>query len=211
MEGRIALRARLAAMKRPGCRATSWCPRRLSQPASRWPAGAVRRRPGGRVAGRSYCSGGGRRRGRGTRTGRCRRARRRMRIAALHASRPGRRGARRGTGEDRPARAARVSCCGRSRPSGEPVEAAADLPELPLDVDQRWEQEVALQADRLAPPHAGVADREQHGELVVPAGQQRGSLGYEQHLQRRRPRTLRGAVEGCGRSCARGCAGGRRG
>jgi hypothetical protein len=62
----------------------------------------------------------------------------------------------------------------------EPVEAAADLPELPLDVDQRREEQIALQAGRLAPPHPGVADRDQHGELVVPAGQQRGSLGHEQ-------------------------------
>ena len=61
-------------------------------------AGGCRPSQAGRkIAGRSYCSGSGRRRGRGTRTGRCRRARRRMRIAALHASRPGRPAARRGT------------------------------------------------------------------------------------------------------------------
>jgi hypothetical protein len=83
---RTASRARLAATTRPGSPAMPWRPRRLACLASGWLSGAVHRRRGGRSAARSCCSGGGPRRGRGTRIGRCRRARRRRRIAALRAS-----------------------------------------------------------------------------------------------------------------------------
>jgi hypothetical protein len=61
----------------------------------------------------------------------------------------------------------------------QPVEDAPDLTELPLDVDLTGVDVTALQADRLAPPHAGVGDREDHGEIIVAAGQQRGPLGGE--------------------------------
>ena len=54
---------------------------------------------------------------------------------------------------------------------------------------------VAFQADRLAPPQAGIGDRDDHGEVLVPAGQQRGPLGNQQRLQRRRPHPLRATVE----------------
>src|SRR5215470_18632312 len=52
----------------------------------------------------------------------------------------------------------------------QPVEGAPDLAELPLDVDLTGVEVTALQADRFAPPQAGVGDREDHGELVVAAG-----------------------------------------
>ena len=57
------------------------------------------------------------------------------------------------------------------------MERAADLAELPLDVDLVVVDVVAFQADRLAPPHPGVGDGDDHGEVLVPAGQQRGPLG----------------------------------
>jgi len=57
------------------------------------------------------------------------------------------------------------------------VEGAADLAELPLDVDLVLMDLVAFQADRLAPAHSGVGDRDDHGEVLVLAGQQGGSLG----------------------------------
>src|ERR1022692_1471759 len=41
-----------------------------------------------------------------------------------------------------------------------PVENAANLAELPFDVDLAGARVVALQADRLAPPQARVADRD---------------------------------------------------
>ena len=59
----------------------------------------------------------------------------------------------------------------------EPVERAADLAELPLDVDLIVVDVIAFEADRLAPAQAGVSDRDHHGEVLVPAGQQRGPLG----------------------------------
>ena len=57
------------------------------------------------------------------------------------------------------------------------MERAPDLAQLPLDVDLIVVDVVAFQADRLAPPHPGVGDRDDHGEVLVPAGQQRGPLG----------------------------------
>ena len=52
----------------------------------------------------------------------------------------------------------------------EPVEGAAKLPELPLDVDLAGVRVPGFQADRLAPAQAGVGDRDDHGEVVVAAG-----------------------------------------
>ena len=59
----------------------------------------------------------------------------------------------------------------------EPVEPAVEFAELPLDVDLAGVEVVAFQADRLAPAQAGVADGEDHGEVLVPAGQQGGPFG----------------------------------
>ncbi len=78
---------------------------------------------------------------------------------------------------------------------GEPVETSLDLVELPLNIYQRRHEEVAFQTGRLGPSHPGVADRDEQGELIVAAGQQRGPLGREQYFQGRGPRALRGAVE----------------
>jgi hypothetical protein len=36
---------------------------------------------------------------------------------------------------------------------------------------------LVLQGDHLAQPQPGVGDRDDHGEVVVPPGQQRGPLG----------------------------------
>ncbi len=49
----------------------------------------------------------------------------------------------------------------------------------------------------MASPHRrpGVADRDDHGEILVPAGQQRGPLGEQQCLQRRCPHVLRSVLE----------------
>jgi hypothetical protein len=66
------------------------------------------------------------------------------------------------------------------------VELAVELAQLPLDVDLAREGEVALEADRLAPPHSGVADRDEHGEVFVAAGEQRCPLGEQQDLERGR-------------------------
>jgi hypothetical protein len=52
----------------------------------------------------------------------------------------------------------------------EPVEGAAKLPKLPLNMDLAGVRVSGFQADRLAPAHAGVADRDDHGEVVVVAG-----------------------------------------
>jgi hypothetical protein len=43
--------------------------------------------------------------------------------------------------------------------------------------------EIALEADGLAPAQAGVPDREDHGEVLIAAGQQRGALGEQKSLQ----------------------------
>jgi hypothetical protein len=48
-------------------------------------------------------------------------------------------------------------------------EAAAQLAELPFDVDLVGVEVVALQADDLAPAQAGVGDGDEHGELLVAA------------------------------------------
>ena len=77
----------------------------------------------------------------------------------------------------------------------EPVKRAPDLAELPLDVDLVVVDVVALQADRLAPAQAGVGDGDDHGEVLSPAGQERGALGDQQCLQRRGPRALRATVQ----------------
>jgi hypothetical protein len=61
----------------------------------------------------------------------------------------------------------------------QPVEDAAELAELPLDVDRFGVEVLAFQADRLTPPHTGVANGDDHGEVVVAAGQQRGAFGYQ--------------------------------
>src|SRR6266702_4710759 len=72
----------------------------------------------------------------------------------------------------------------------DPVKLAVEFAELPFDVDLAREGEVALQADRLAPPEAGVADCDDHGEVLAPAREQRGPFGEQQDLKRRRPGVL---------------------
>jgi hypothetical protein len=59
----------------------------------------------------------------------------------------------------------------------EPVEGAPKLTKLPLDVDLAGVRMLAFEADHLAPAHPGVGDRDDHGEVVVAAGQQRGPFG----------------------------------
>jgi hypothetical protein len=59
------------------------------------------------------------------------------------------------------------------------VECAPKLAELPLDVDLARVGVLGFQADRLAPAQAGVGDRDDHGEVVGAAGQQRGPLRDE--------------------------------
>ena len=59
------------------------------------------------------------------------------------------------------------------------VELAVEFAELPFDVDLGRVSVGVFQADRLAPPQAGVADGEDHGEVLVPARQQCGALGEE--------------------------------
>jgi hypothetical protein len=59
----------------------------------------------------------------------------------------------------------------------DPVELAADLADLPFDPDLAGAQVAVLQADDLAPPQAGVGEREDQREVVVTAGQQRGPFG----------------------------------
>ena len=59
----------------------------------------------------------------------------------------------------------------------EPVEPAVEFAELPLDVDLAGVEVAAFEADRLAPAQAGVADGDDHGEVLVPAGHQGGPLG----------------------------------
>ena len=93
----------------------------------------------------------------------------------------------------------------------QPVEGASDFTELPLDVDLTGVEVLAFEADRFAPPHAGVGDREDHGEVVVAAGQQRGPLGGEQDLQRGGPGPLLTAVEPAAGLRGRGCGAGGRG
>ena len=61
----------------------------------------------------------------------------------------------------------------------EPVEPAVDLVELPFNVDLAREDVAALQADRLTPVQAGVADHDDQGEVVVAAGQQSGAFGEQ--------------------------------
>src|SRR5439155_17644281 len=54
----------------------------------------------------------------------------------------------------------------------EPVEGAAKLPELPLDVDLAGVRVPGFQADRLAPAQPGVGGRDDQGEVVCAAGYQ---------------------------------------
>ena len=61
----------------------------------------------------------------------------------------------------------------------EPVEPAVEFAELPFDMDLARVQVFAFQPDRLAPAHPGVGDGKDHGEVVVPAGQQRGPLSEQ--------------------------------
>jgi hypothetical protein len=61
----------------------------------------------------------------------------------------------------------------------EPVKYAPELAKLPLDVDLARVCVLAFQADRLAPAQPGIGDRDDHGEVLVLAGQQRGPLGDE--------------------------------
>jgi hypothetical protein len=77
----------------------------------------------------------------------------------------------------------------------QPVKRAPELAQLPLDVDLVPLHKLALQADDLAQPQPGVGDRDDHGEVIVPAGQQRGPLRDQQRLQRRHPHPLRSAVQ----------------
>src|SRR5215471_4917580 len=58
----------------------------------------------------------------------------------------------------------------------EPVEGAAELSELPLDVDLAGVRVPGFQADRLAPAQAGVGDRDDHGEVLATAREERGPL-----------------------------------
>ena len=59
----------------------------------------------------------------------------------------------------------------------EPVEPAIEFAELPFDVDLAGPEVAAFEADRLAPAQARVADGEDHGEVLVPAGHQGGPFG----------------------------------
>ena len=90
----------------------------------------------------------------------------------------------------------------------EPVERAPDLAELPLDVDLVVVNVVAFEADRLAPAQAGVGDGDDHGEVLVPAGQQRGPLGDQQAPAAAWPRPAAGRGLACGRSAGRGSGAG---
>jgi len=56
----------------------------------------------------------------------------------------------------------------------EPVEAAVEFTKLPFDVDLAGVEVAAFEADGLAPAQSGVADGEDHGEILVPAGHQGG-------------------------------------
>ena len=51
----------------------------------------------------------------------------------------------------------------------QPVKPAAELEELPFEVDLAGPDEVALQAYGLAPAHPGVGDGDDHREVLVPA------------------------------------------
>jgi len=53
----------------------------------------------------------------------------------------------------------------------QPVKHAPELAQLPLDVDLFPLHKLALQADDFAQPQPGIDDRDNHGEVVVPAGQ----------------------------------------
>jgi hypothetical protein len=70
------------------------------------------------------------------------------------------------------------------------VEPAPELVELPLDTKLVGVYECRAEADRLAPPHAGVGDRDDHHEVGAAAGQRSATLGDDQRLKRRRPRLL---------------------
>jgi hypothetical protein len=59
----------------------------------------------------------------------------------------------------------------------EPVEGATELTKLPLDVDLAGRCVLGFQADRFTPAHPGVGDRDDNGEVVAAAGQQRGPFG----------------------------------
>ena len=69
----------------------------------------------------------------------------------------------------------------------QPVELAVELAQLPLHVDQCRLQKLAFQTHGLAPSHPGVGDGDEHREVVIPTGQQGGTLGDEHGLQRGRP------------------------
>ena len=61
----------------------------------------------------------------------------------------------------------------------QPVKDAVDLAELPFDMNLALAEVVTFEADGLPPAQAGVADRDDQGEVVVPAGQQRGAFGEQ--------------------------------
>jgi hypothetical protein len=61
----------------------------------------------------------------------------------------------------------------------EPMAPAVNLVELPFNVDLAGVGVVALQTDGLTPTQPGVADRDDQGEVLVAARQQRGPLGEQ--------------------------------
>jgi hypothetical protein len=61
----------------------------------------------------------------------------------------------------------------------EPVERAPELAKPPLDVGGVLVSVLAFQADRFAPAQPSAGDRDDHGEVIGAAGQQRGLLGDE--------------------------------
>jgi hypothetical protein len=62
-------------------------------------------------------------------------------------------------------------------------------------MDLRPGGEIPFQADNLAPSQAGVTDRDDHDEIVVAVGEERGAFGEQQGLCRGGPGSLRGAFE----------------
>jgi hypothetical protein len=54
------------------------------------------------------------------------------------------------------------------------VEPAVKFAELPFDVDRARVEMITFEADRLAPAQSGVADGDDHGEVLVPARHQGG-------------------------------------
>ncbi len=66
-----------------------------------------------------------------------------------------------------------------------------ELVELPVDVHDRAADAFGDEAHDLAPPGAGVVDRDVEHEVGVVAGQDRAAFGEQQRLQRGRPYLLR--------------------